>query len=112
MFGRACANASWTPAAATSAATSNSRTATVYMGSGLELTVRSQMDNRRVPIDNEKGMSGMENADLQFQRRTVNSRPDPMVARKINREAVVLLGWGRAILLQLSHPLVGAGVAE
>jgi uncharacterized protein (DUF2236 family) len=35
-----------------------------------------------------------------------------MVARKINREGVVLLGWGRAILLQLAHPLVAAGVAE
>ena len=34
------------------------------------------------------------------------------VARKINRETVVLLGWGRAILLQLAHPLVAAGVAE
>ena len=28
------------------------------------------------------------------------------------REVVVLLGWGRAILLQLAHPLVAAGVAE
>lgn len=35
-----------------------------------------------------------------------------MIARKINREAVVLLGWGRAILLQIAHPLVAAGVAE
>src|SRR5262245_15266928 len=34
------------------------------------------------------------------------------VARKINREAVVLLGWGRAILLQLAHPLVAAGVGD
>jgi uncharacterized protein (DUF2236 family) len=34
------------------------------------------------------------------------------VARKINREAVVLLGWGRAILLQLAHPLVAAAVAD
>ncbi len=33
-------------------------------------------------------------------------------ARKINRERVVVLGWGRAILLQLSHPLVAAGVAQ
>jgi uncharacterized protein (DUF2236 family) len=33
------------------------------------------------------------------------------VSRKINREAVVVLGWGRAILLQLAHPLVAAGVA-
>lgn len=37
---------------------------------------------------------------------------DPVVGRKINREAVVLLGWGRAILLQLAHPLVAAGVRD
>src|SRR5262245_20658031 len=39
-------------------------------------------------------------------------RPDVVVARKINRETVVLLGWGRAILLQLAHPLVAAGVSD
>jgi uncharacterized protein (DUF2236 family) len=39
-------------------------------------------------------------------------RPDVVVARKINREAVVLLGWGRAILLQFAHPLVAAGVRD
>lgn len=33
-------------------------------------------------------------------------------AFKVNRERVVVLGWGRAILLQLAHPLVGAAVAE
>lgn len=31
---------------------------------------------------------------------------------KVQREAVLLLGWGRAILLQLAHPLVAAGVAD
>jgi uncharacterized protein (DUF2236 family) len=34
------------------------------------------------------------------------------VTHKVNREIVVVLGWGRAILLQLAHPLVAAGVAE
>ncbi len=34
------------------------------------------------------------------------------VARKINRELVVLLGWGRAVLMQFAHPLVAAGVAD
>jgi uncharacterized protein (DUF2236 family) len=34
------------------------------------------------------------------------------VSWKINREIVVVAGWGRAILLQLSHPLVAAGVDE
>jgi len=33
------------------------------------------------------------------------------VAQLINRERVVVLGWGRAILLQLAHPLVAAGVS-
>jgi uncharacterized protein (DUF2236 family) len=37
--------------------------------------------------------------------------PTP-VARKINREGVVLFGWGRAILLQIAHPLVGAAVGD
>ena len=42
--------------------------------------------------------------------------PDPYrgpasVTRKVNREGVVLLGWGRAILLQLAHPLVAAAVS-
>jgi uncharacterized protein (DUF2236 family) len=36
----------------------------------------------------------------------------PVVARKVNREVVVLLGWAPAILLQLAHPLVATGVAE
>ncbi len=33
------------------------------------------------------------------------------IACRVNREALVVLGWGRAILLQLAHPLVAAGVA-
>lgn len=31
---------------------------------------------------------------------------------KINREGVLLLGGGRALILQVAHPLVAAGVAE
>lgn len=34
------------------------------------------------------------------------------VARRINGERLVVLGWPRAILLQVAHPLVGAGVYE
>ena len=34
------------------------------------------------------------------------------VTWKINREIIVIAGWGRAILLQLAHPLVAAGVAD
>ena len=36
----------------------------------------------------------------------------PGVAARVNAERVVLLGWSRAILLQLAHPLVAAGVAD
>lgn len=34
------------------------------------------------------------------------------ITRRVNREAVLLLGGGRALLLQVAHPLVAAGVAE
>lgn len=34
------------------------------------------------------------------------------IAARINAERLVLLGWSRAILLQMAHPLVAAGVAE
>ena len=34
------------------------------------------------------------------------------VARRINGERLALLGWTRAILLQIAHPLVAAGVFE
>jgi uncharacterized protein (DUF2236 family) len=36
----------------------------------------------------------------------------PSIARRVNGERLVLLGWGRAILLQLAHPLVAAGVFD
>ena len=34
------------------------------------------------------------------------------VTRKVNREIVLLLGWGRALLLQLAHPLVARAIAD
>jgi uncharacterized protein (DUF2236 family) len=34
------------------------------------------------------------------------------VTWRVNREIVVVAGWGRAILMQLAHPLVAAGVAD
>ncbi|HJU43235.1 MAG TPA: oxygenase MpaB family protein [Vicinamibacterales bacterium] len=41
------------------------------------------------------------------------TRPGPgSISWKVNREIIVVAGWGRAILLQLAHPLVGAGVHE
>jgi len=42
----------------------------------------------------------------------VGSRGDPPISWRINAERIVLLGWGRAILLQLAHPLIAAGVDE
>jgi uncharacterized protein (DUF2236 family) len=34
------------------------------------------------------------------------------VSRRVNSEIVVVLGWGRAILLQLAHPLVASAIAD
>jgi uncharacterized protein (DUF2236 family) len=34
------------------------------------------------------------------------------IARRINAERLVLLGWSRAILLQFAHPLIAAGVYD
>ena len=39
----------------------------------------------------------------------VRAGPDS-ITWKVNREVVVVAGWGRAILLQLAHPAVAAGV--
>src|SRR5262245_50678215 len=36
----------------------------------------------------------------------------PSVTWKLHAEIVLLAGWGRAILLQLAHPLIAQGVAE
>ena len=42
---------------------------------------------------------------------SVRSGPDS-VTWKVNRELIVIAGWGRAILLQLAHPMIAAGVAD
>ena len=43
--------------------------------------------------------------------RSPHLRPGPdSVTWKVNREIAVVAGWGRAILLQLAHPSVAAGV--
>src|SRR3989338_726853 len=34
------------------------------------------------------------------------------MAWRLHREVVLLAGWGRAILLQLAHPLIARGVAD
>jgi uncharacterized protein (DUF2236 family) len=38
--------------------------------------------------------------------------PPAAVSRRINAERIVVVGWVRALLLQLAHPLIAAGVAE
>ena len=41
------------------------------------------------------------------------ARPGPeSISWRINREMIVVAGWGRAILMQLAHPLIGAGVGD
>src|SRR5262245_62922250 len=43
--------------------------------------------------------------------RAGHARPGPgSTTWKINAEMIVVAGWGRAVLLQLAHPAVGAGV--
>ena len=58
-------------------------------------------------------------ADLQRHRAAVRARllrsdhvraGPGSITWKINREVIVVAGWGRAILLQLAHPAVAAGV--
>lgn len=38
--------------------------------------------------------------------------PADGAAYKVNREVAALLGWGSALLMQVAHPLVAAGVAD
>jgi uncharacterized protein (DUF2236 family) len=38
--------------------------------------------------------------------------PRLLLARRVNAECLTLLGWGRAILMQLAHPLIAAGVSD
>jgi uncharacterized protein (DUF2236 family) len=38
--------------------------------------------------------------------------PDVTLAQSINAERLVLLGWSRAIVLQMTHPLIAAAVAD
>jgi uncharacterized protein (DUF2236 family) len=37
---------------------------------------------------------------------------DDSITRRVNRENILLLGGGRALLMQLAHPMVAAGVDE
>ena len=35
-----------------------------------------------------------------------------LVVQRVNSERLVLLGWSRAILMQIAHPLIAAGVTQ
>ena len=48
----------------------------------------------------------------QDRRRVWRREGTPIVAQRLNAERLVLLGWTRAILLQLAHPLIAAGVYD
>ena len=37
---------------------------------------------------------------------------DDSITRRVNRENILLLGGGRALLMQLAHPKVAAGVDD
>jgi uncharacterized protein (DUF2236 family) len=41
-----------------------------------------------------------------------HTAPAFTVSHRVNAERLVLLGWSRAILLQLAHPLIAAGIAD
>ena len=48
----------------------------------------------------------------QGRRRERRREGSAIVAQRLNAERLVLLGWTRAILLQLAHPLIAAGVYD
>src|SRR5919197_1242574 len=59
----------------------------------------------RVPSDHNEGVEAARiDTDGYF--------ADDSVIRRVSRELLLLLGGGRALLMQVAHPLVAAGVAE
>jgi len=62
-------------------------------------------------ISPDSGQPSLEAPPRGADRGIADVGPDS-VAWKIHGEVVLLLGWGRALLLQLAHPLVACGVAE
>jgi uncharacterized protein (DUF2236 family) len=60
------------------------------------------------------GVAGLRPRELDARRRVIPNRElrvTTSVLHRVNGERLVILGWGRAILMQLAHPLVAAGVA-
>jgi len=71
-------------------------------------------------VPNPGASAGLSREDLDRLQAACGGRPvDPAsslfgpesLTWRVNREAVILLGGGRALLLQVAHPLVAAGVA-
>jgi uncharacterized protein (DUF2236 family) len=70
----------------------------------------SAVVNHRIPSDTEaleRHRTAVRARLLQSDH--VRAGPDS-VTWKVNREIIVVAGWGRAILLQLAHPAIAAGV--
>src|SRR5204862_7894399 len=42
----------------------------------------------------------------------LTAMPPAAISYRINAERIVLVGWLRALLLQIAHPLIAAGVSE
>ena len=59
---------------------------------------RTRPDPLHYPLSADWGVEHQERADA--------------VARRLNGERLVVLGWTRAILLQFAHPLIAAGVYD
>lgn len=60
----------------------------------------------------EAGLATSEWTDLSIQQRQGSYGQRSGIIQEINREVVLLLGWGRAVLLQLAHPLVAKGILD
>ena len=56
--------------------------------------------------------SMLDSAGARHSLRSGGRFPPGSMIRRVGQEALTLLGGGRAVLLQLAHPLVAAGVAE
>jgi uncharacterized protein (DUF2236 family) len=79
------------------------------------------MAKRTKRVDSKKGARELSISDLERLRLAFDADDvDPShnlfgresLTWRVNREAALLLGGGRALLLQLAHPLVAAGVAR
>src|SRR5215213_5010940 len=74
------------------------------------MTARFSSNGRRVVAESRDDQSaGRERGG---RRPELGERAADSVAWKINSEIVLLLGWNPAILLQVAHPLVAAGVVD